>query len=169
VSGRGKTPTFCVFPVFSVAVMEKCCDACGDGEYYFRSGFSASQGDGVSEASTAVDRKSMGHTVVSGRGKTPTFCVFPVFSVAVMEKCCDACGDGEYYFRSGFSALQGDGVSEASTAVDRKSMGHTVVSGSGKTPTFCVFPVFSVAVMEKCCDACGDGEYYFRSGFSASG
>jgi hypothetical protein len=38
--------------------------------------------------------------------KTPTFCVFPVFSVAVMEKCCDACGDGEYYFRSGFSALQ---------------------------------------------------------------
>jgi hypothetical protein len=32
---------------------------------------------------------------LSGRGKTPTFCVFPVFSVAVMEKCCDACGDGE--------------------------------------------------------------------------
>jgi hypothetical protein len=63
---------------------------------------------------------------VSYSGKTPTFCVFPVFSVAVMEKCCDACGDGEYYFRSGFSALQGDGVSEASTAVDRKSTGHTV-------------------------------------------
>jgi hypothetical protein len=39
---------------------------------------------------------------LSGRGKKPTFCVFPVFSVAVMEKCCDACGDGEYYFRSGF-------------------------------------------------------------------
>jgi hypothetical protein len=35
---------------------------------------------------------------VSGRGKTPTFCVFPVFSVAAMEKCCDACGDGDYYF-----------------------------------------------------------------------
>jgi hypothetical protein len=31
---------------------------------------------------------------VSGGGKTPTFCVFLVFSVAVMEKCCDACGDG---------------------------------------------------------------------------
>jgi hypothetical protein len=30
VSGRGKTPTVCVFPVFSVTVMEKCCDACGD-------------------------------------------------------------------------------------------------------------------------------------------
>jgi hypothetical protein len=39
-----------------------------------------------------------------------------------------------------------------------------LVSYSGKTPTFCVF---SVAVMEKCCDACGDGEYYFQSGFSA--
>jgi hypothetical protein len=42
LSGRGKTPTLCVFPVFSVAVMEKCCDACGDGEYYFRSGCLAS-------------------------------------------------------------------------------------------------------------------------------
>jgi hypothetical protein len=126
VSYSGKTPTFCVFRVFSVAVMEKCCDACGDGEYYFRSGFSTLQGDGVSEASTAVDGSRWDIRLVSYSGKTPTFCVFRVFSVAVMEKCCDACGDGEYYFRSGFSTLQGDGVSEASTAVDRKSMGHTV-------------------------------------------
>jgi hypothetical protein len=36
---------------------------------------------------------------MSGRGKTPTFCVFPVFSAAVMEKCCDACGDGNTHFR----------------------------------------------------------------------
>jgi hypothetical protein len=49
VSYSGKTPTFCVFPVFSVAVMEKCCDACGDGEYYFRSGFSTSQGVDISD------------------------------------------------------------------------------------------------------------------------
>jgi hypothetical protein len=33
---------------------------------------------------------------LSGRGKTPTLCVFPVISVAFMERCCDACGDGEY-------------------------------------------------------------------------
>jgi hypothetical protein len=33
--------------------------------------------------------------LVSNGGKTPTFCVFRVFSVADMEKCCDACGDGE--------------------------------------------------------------------------
>jgi hypothetical protein len=31
-----------------------------------------------------------------------TFCVFPVFSVAVKEKCCDAYGDGNKYFQSGF-------------------------------------------------------------------
>jgi hypothetical protein len=36
-----------------------------------------------------------------------TLCVFPVFSVAVMEKCCDACGDGEYYFRSKVSTITG--------------------------------------------------------------
>jgi hypothetical protein len=30
MSGGGKTPTFCVFPVFRVAVMEKCCDAYGE-------------------------------------------------------------------------------------------------------------------------------------------
>jgi hypothetical protein len=63
---------------------------------------------------------------VRGCGKTPTFCVFPVFSVAVMQKCCDACGDGEYYFRTAFSALRGGGVSEVSTAIDRRSMGHMV-------------------------------------------
>jgi hypothetical protein len=36
-----------------------------------------------------------------------TLCVFLVFSVAVMEKCCDACGDVEYYFRSGVSTITG--------------------------------------------------------------
>jgi hypothetical protein len=41
---------------------------------------------------------------LSGRGMTPTSCVIPVSSVAVMENSCDACGDGEYYFRSSSSA-----------------------------------------------------------------
>jgi hypothetical protein len=63
---------------------------------------------------------------MSGGGKTPTFCVFPVFSVAVMEKCCDACGDEEYYFRSSCSAPESAGVWIASIAVDRKSIGPTV-------------------------------------------
>jgi hypothetical protein len=45
---RRTKPIFCVFPVFSVAVMERGCDACRDGEYYFRSAdFLASEGAGV--------------------------------------------------------------------------------------------------------------------------
>jgi hypothetical protein len=75
-----------------------------------------------------------------GRRTKPSFCVFfcvfPVISVAVMEKCCDACGDVEHYFRYGFSASEGAGVSEASTAVDRKSMGHTVADRSWNEAEF---------------------------------
>jgi hypothetical protein len=42
-----------------------------------------------------------------GRRTKPTFCVFSVLNVAVMEKCCDACGYEDYYFRSGFTATWG--------------------------------------------------------------
>jgi hypothetical protein len=42
--GRRTKPTFYVFPVFSMAVMEKCCDAYGCGEYFFPSSFSVSEG-----------------------------------------------------------------------------------------------------------------------------
>jgi hypothetical protein len=56
--------------------------------------------------------------------------------MAVMAKCCDACGDDEYYFRSGFSASEGAGVSVASIAVDRKSMGHTVGDRSSNEGDF---------------------------------
>jgi hypothetical protein len=31
-----------------------------------------------------------------GRRTKPIFCVFPVFSVAVLERGCDACRDWEY-------------------------------------------------------------------------
>jgi hypothetical protein len=61
LSGRGKTPTLCVFPVFIVAFMGKCCDACGDGEYYFRSCCLASEDCGVYGASIVVDQKWMGN------------------------------------------------------------------------------------------------------------
>jgi hypothetical protein len=54
--GRRTKPTFCVYPVFSVAVMEKSCDVCGDRGYIFRSVCSASCVAGVSEASTAVEQ-----------------------------------------------------------------------------------------------------------------
>jgi hypothetical protein len=42
-----------------------------------------------SEVSIGVERKSMGHTVAERWWKNVVFCVF---SVAVIEKCCDACG-----------------------------------------------------------------------------
>jgi hypothetical protein len=67
-----------------------------------------------------------------------------------MEKCCDACGDEEYYFRSDFPASESASISESSNAVDRKLTGHTVADQSWNLkPTFCAFPVFSVAVMKK--------------------
>jgi hypothetical protein len=69
---------------------------------------------------------------LSGRKKTPTFRVFPVFSVAVMEKGCDACDDREYYLRSCCSASKKALSSEASNTVDRKSMGHPVAERSWK-------------------------------------
>jgi hypothetical protein len=94
------------------------------------------QGENVSGASSAVDRKSRGHTVGELQWKDPDFLCISVFSVAVMEKCCDACGDGEYYFRSGFSKLQGVNVSQATSAVDRKSRGHTVGELQWKGPDF---------------------------------
>jgi hypothetical protein len=53
-----------------------------------------------------------------------------------MEKCCDACGYEEYYYRSGFSASRGVGVSEASITVDRKSMGQTVADRSSNESDF---------------------------------
>jgi hypothetical protein len=74
--------------------------------------------------------------LVSYSGRTPTFCVFPVFSVAVMEKCCDACGDGEYYLRSGISTLQGDGVLVAPTALTYVDEIYGWLMTVGKTPDF---------------------------------
>jgi hypothetical protein len=67
---------------------------------------------------------------LSGRVKTPTFCVIPVFSVAVMEKCCDACGDGDCYARWRSAASEDAGISVAWFGVDRKSMGITVAERS---------------------------------------
>jgi hypothetical protein len=71
-----------------------------------------------------------------GRRTKPTFCVFAVFSVAVMQKCCDACFEGEYCFWSIFSAPEAASVSVASIVVDRKSMGHTVADRSSNEADF---------------------------------
>jgi hypothetical protein len=71
-------------------------------------------------------------------------------------------------FWSGFPSLQGDGVFwRHRLLLTGSRLDIRLVSFSGRTRTFCVFLVISVAVIEKCCDACGVGEYYLRSGFSA--
>jgi hypothetical protein len=92
-----KDPDFLGISCFSVSVMEKCCDACGEGEYYYRSEFSTLQNESVSGASRAVDRKSMGHT----DGELALRSWKSVVTLAMTW---------EYYFRSGFLILQGDGV-----------------------------------------------------------
>jgi hypothetical protein len=71
-----------------------------------------------------------------GRRTKPTFCVYSVLNVAVEEKCCDAWGYGEYYFRSGFSASWGAGVWEALIEIDPRSMGHKVVDRSSNEADF---------------------------------
>jgi hypothetical protein len=128
--------TLCVFPVFSVAVMEKCCDACGDGEYYFRSKVSTIRGDGVSEASTAVDRKSTetyGWLVTVERRRLSVY--FLYLAWRLWKSVVTLAVTGVLFPVEGFD-VPGDGVSEASTAVDRKSMDLRLVSYSGKTPDF---------------------------------
>jgi hypothetical protein len=87
--GRRTKPTFCLFPVFSVAVMEKCCDARRE------------RNTNSGRVFAVRGCKSLGHRLpltgsrwdirwMIGRRSKPFFCVFFVFSVAVMEKCCDA-------------------------------------------------------------------------------
>jgi hypothetical protein len=71
-----------------------------------------------------------------GRRTKPIFCVFPLFSVAVMERGCDACRDGEYYFRSIFSVSNGARVPWASNALNRKSMRHTMADRSSNEADF---------------------------------
>jgi hypothetical protein len=141
VIGRRTNPTFCVFPVFSKAVMEKCFDACGDVDYYFRSGFSVSEGAGVLGVSIAVDRKSMGHTVADRSSNEADFlCVFLYLACRLWQSVVTLAVTDSTVLRSGFSASKGFGVSGTSTAVYRESMGHTMAARSSNEADFlCIF------------------------------
>jgi hypothetical protein len=76
-----------------VAVIEKFCDACGDG-YTISGGVAWRRKMPVSEwLRLLLTGSRWDIRWLSSRGKTPTLCVFILFSVAVMGKCCDACGD----------------------------------------------------------------------------
>jgi hypothetical protein len=75
-------------------------------------------------------------TVAERSWKDDDFLRFPVFSVATQNMCCDSCAYGHHYFRSGCSASAVVRSLGASTAVDRKSMGHTVAERSWKDADF---------------------------------
>jgi hypothetical protein len=84
-----------------------------------------------------------------------------------MEKCCDACGDGEYYFRSGIPALQTVTVFQRHRLpLTRCRWDIRLGELYWQDADFLCISCICAAVMEKCCDACGDGEYYFWSGYS---
>jgi hypothetical protein len=57
---------------------------------------------------------------------------FQYLAFGVMEKSCDACGVGDFYFRSGLTSIQSGRISGASNAVHQKSTGNTLVSYSGR-------------------------------------
>jgi hypothetical protein len=165
LSGRRMAPTLCVFRVFSMAVMEMCCDACGDDEYYFRSDFRRQRMQVFQEHRFPLTRIRCDMRCLNGRGKTPTLFVLSawllwksVVTLAVTGNTI-SCRVVRRPRTPVFECLR------LPLTVSRWDIRW--LSGRWKTPTLCVFSVFSVAVMDKCCDACGDGEYYFRSIVSA--
>jgi hypothetical protein len=132
LSGRGKTLTFCVIPVFSRRLWKRVVTL-------------AVTGNTISDRILRLQRMSVfkWHRLaltesrwylrwLSRRANTPTFCVYPEFRVAVKEKCCDACANGEYYFLSRCLLSADANVLESPVAVERKSMGHTVAERSCK-------------------------------------
>jgi hypothetical protein len=119
--------------------MEKCCDACGDEEYYLRSDFPASEGDSVSEASNAVDRKSMGHTVADRSWNEADFlCIFLLFLCLAWRlwKSVVTLPVTENTISGRIFGVRGCRCFRGIDAVDRKSMGHTVADRSSNEADF---------------------------------
>jgi hypothetical protein len=146
--GRRTNPTFCVFPVFSVAVMEKCCDACRDGEYNFRYVFSASEGAGVSVASIVVDRKSMDIRWLIGRRTKPTFLYFLYLAWRLWKSVVTLVVTGILFPVRFFGVIGCRSFKRHRLPLTGSRWDIGWLIGRRTKPTFCVFPVFSVAVME---------------------
>jgi hypothetical protein len=87
--GRRTKPTLCVLPVLSVAVMGRGCDACLDWEYYLRSIFRPQRLTEFHWHRLPLTGSRWNIRWLIGRRTKPTFCVFSVLNVAVMEKGCD--------------------------------------------------------------------------------
>jgi hypothetical protein len=72
----------------------------------------------------------MGHTVADRSWIEPTFSVYFLYLAWRLWKSVVTLAVTGILFPVGFSASESDSVSEASNAVDRKSMGHTVADRS---------------------------------------
>jgi hypothetical protein len=107
----------------------------------FRSGFSASEGAGVPGHRLPLTGSRWDIRWLIGRRTKPTFCVFPVFSVAVMEKCFDACGDVEYSFTVGFLVSRVPVFQGHRLPLTGSRWDIWWLIGRRTKPTFCVFSV----------------------------
>jgi hypothetical protein len=149
--------------------MGRCCDACFHGDYYFQSDISVSEGAGVSWASTAVDVKSMRRTMADRSSNETDFQCILLYSAWRLWNCVVTLVVTGNTISGQFFLLQ---------RVPEFYWHRLLLTGSRcykqwlidrrTKPIFCVFPVFSVANMGRCCDASRDWEYSFRSAFLAS-
>jgi hypothetical protein len=130
------------------------------GIYHFLSCCLASRMPVIRFASITVDRKSMGRTVAERSWKDANFvCIYLYLAWRLWESAVTLAVTG--------NTISGRFVRHMNILVSREHRLSLTgsrwdirwLSGSGKTPTACVFPVITVSVMGKCCDACGDGEY----------
>jgi hypothetical protein len=148
------------FGVFCVAVMQNCCDACFHAHYFFRSGFSTSEAAGVSVSSTVVDSKSMGQTVADRSSNEADFlCILLYLARRLWKRVVTVAVKGStisgwVFRRQGVLEFERHRLPLTGSRWDKRWL-----IGRRTKPTFCEFPVFSVAVMQKCCDACFHGDY----------
>jgi hypothetical protein len=137
--GRRTKPTFCVFPVLTVAVTESVVTLVLTGNTNSGRVFQRLKVPEFERHRLPLTGSRWDIRWLIGRRTKPTFCVFPVFSVAVIEKCCDGRLEGQHYLRSCLSPSESARVKGSSTAVARKSMGHTVDDqSSNETDFLCI-------------------------------
>jgi hypothetical protein len=156
--GRRTKPTFCVFSVLNVAVMEKGCDGHREGKHFFRSGFSSSLVAEVSEASIAVDPKSMGQTADDRSSNEPDFlCILLYLACRLWKSVVTLAVTGNTDSGRSFLLQRVPEFYEHRLLLTGSRCCIQWLIDRRTKPIFCVFPVYSVAVMEKCCNARREG------------
>jgi hypothetical protein len=131
--------------------------------------FSVSGGAGVQMASITVDLKSMGQKVADRSSNEPDFlCNFLYLAWRLWKSVVTLVFTVITFSGWVFQNLRLPVFQWHRPSLTASRWDIRWLIGCRTKPTFCVFSVLNVAVMEKCCDACGYAEYYLRSGFSAS-